>query len=514
MTKEDTWSCGYVTDLQYTFGYYAELNPLRVKLAFLSVGLVSPEMGTACELGYGHGLSVSFHAAATVTTWTGTDFNPTHAKFASDLVNVSGCDSNLYDQPISEFVLRSDLPDFDYICLHGVWSWISDENRAHVVDFVRRKLKPGGVLYVSYNTQPGFAGMVPIRDLLIDYGDAVTGKEEGTGERVSTALQFVERLMLASPDFCASNPRIVQRVNSLKGLSRNYLAHEYFNRDWLPMSFGAMSKWLAPASLDFACSANSLDVVRRLRLNGQQVSLLKGLADESVRQTAYDFMVNQSFRKDYWVKGARRLNSLEQVDSLLSVRVVLTVPGGQVFERLATLQAEHFLNESAFRPVVSLLSDYRPRSLGELANIAGASGMEFAELVNFTLILTGVGMMAPVQDSHLIAKSKIHTDRLNAHIMSKARISADIGYLVSPVTGGGFQINQFQQLLLLAISQGACGPDECCRYAVNALLDGALPTNAKKHVVSPVDEKLKQLTAHAYTFLSIHLPILRGLQIV
>jgi hypothetical protein len=42
------WTAGYVADIGYTFGYYAELNPLRVRLAFLNQGLVFPEVGTAC----------------------------------------------------------------------------------------------------------------------------------------------------------------------------------------------------------------------------------------------------------------------------------------------------------------------------------------------------------------------------------------------------------------------------------------------------------------------------------
>ena len=70
------WTSGYVTDIGYTFGYYAELNPLRVKLAFLNAGLVCPTFGTACELGFGQGVSANIHAAASVTHWHGTDFNP------------------------------------------------------------------------------------------------------------------------------------------------------------------------------------------------------------------------------------------------------------------------------------------------------------------------------------------------------------------------------------------------------------------------------------------------------
>ena len=45
------WTSGYVADIGYTFGYYTELTPLRVKLAFLDAGLPAPETGSACELG-------------------------------------------------------------------------------------------------------------------------------------------------------------------------------------------------------------------------------------------------------------------------------------------------------------------------------------------------------------------------------------------------------------------------------------------------------------------------------
>lgn len=37
------WSAGYVADIGYTYGYYAELNPLRVKLAFLNNAIAFPQ---------------------------------------------------------------------------------------------------------------------------------------------------------------------------------------------------------------------------------------------------------------------------------------------------------------------------------------------------------------------------------------------------------------------------------------------------------------------------------------
>jgi hypothetical protein len=118
------WSAGYVADIGYTFGYYQELNPLRAKLAFLNSGLNVPEFGHACELGFGQGLSASLHAAASVTSWQGTDFNPSQAAFAQDLIAASGANAKLYDEAFAEFANRADLPDFDFIGLHGIWSWI------------------------------------------------------------------------------------------------------------------------------------------------------------------------------------------------------------------------------------------------------------------------------------------------------------------------------------------------------------------------------------------------------
>lgn len=111
-----------MADIGYTFGYYNELNPLRMRLAFLNAGLATPEVGTACELGFGQGMSANLHAAGSTTQWWGTDFNPAQASFAQELAAISRAEAKLYDQAFAEFCGRSDLPDFDYIGLHGIWS--------------------------------------------------------------------------------------------------------------------------------------------------------------------------------------------------------------------------------------------------------------------------------------------------------------------------------------------------------------------------------------------------------
>ena len=113
------WSEGYVADIGYTYGYYLELNPNRIPFALLNHRLAHGEVATACELGFGQGVSTAVHAAASNVQWYGNDFNPAHAAFAQELARVSGSDAKLYDDAFVDFCQRSDLPVFDFIALHG-----------------------------------------------------------------------------------------------------------------------------------------------------------------------------------------------------------------------------------------------------------------------------------------------------------------------------------------------------------------------------------------------------------
>ena len=212
------WTAGYVTDVNYTFGYYAELNPLRCRLPLLLAGRHAPRIETACELGFGQGLSVSIHAAAQPgVAWYGTDFNPSQAAFASEMVRLAGAEARLYDEAFAEFCNRGDLPEFDFIGLHGIWTWISDANRAVLVDFVRRKLRPGGVLYISYNTLPGWSASAPIRHLMKRHADIMGAPGQGIIGQTDAALAFIDQFLGLEPLYAKANPGAAERLKLVRG---------------------------------------------------------------------------------------------------------------------------------------------------------------------------------------------------------------------------------------------------------------------------------------------------------
>jgi SAM-dependent methyltransferase len=507
------WTSGYVADIGYTYGYYTELNPLRAQLAFLNAGLACPAVGTACELGFGQGVSTNIHAAASISHWSGTDFNPAQAGFAQELAAASGADAKLFDQAFAEFANRSDLPEFDYIGLHGIWSWISDENRAVIVDFIRRKLKVGGVLYISYNTQPGWAAMVPMRDLLTEHSEVMGASGHGIVPRIDAALAFADKLLATNPAYARANPQIADKLKAIQGQNRNYVAHEYFNRDWKPMSFADMGRWLEPAKLGFAVSANYLDYVDALNLSTAQQALLKEIPDDMFRQTVRDFMVNQQFRKDYWVRGGRKMPVLEQAEGLRAQRVMLTSHRADVALKVTGSLGEATLAEGIYNPILDALADHKPRTLAQLEHTLKAKVINFGQLTQAVMVLTGAGHLCAVQDDAVIAKAKKRTDKLNAHLMAKARSSGDVSYLASPVTGGGVTVARFPQLFLLALSQGKKQPAQWAQgvWQVLSMQNQKIVKEGK--TLETAEENLAELTAQADTFAAKQLPILQALQI-
>lgn len=504
------WTAGYVADVGYTFGYYQELNPLRIKISFLSAGLLSPEIGTACELGFGQGMSINMHAAATATSWHGTDFNPAQAGFAQELATVSSSGTKLYDDAFADFAKRTDLPDFDYIGIHGIWSWISDENRASLVDFIRTRLKVGGVLYISYNTLPGWAAFAPMRHLMTEHAETIGATGHGIVNRINGALDFTEKLLATNPMYSRANPQVADRISKVKDQNRHYLAHEYFNRDWLPMHFATMAKWLEPAKVSYACSAHPLDHIDAINLTEEQQTFLAGIPDVMLRESVRDFMVNQQFRRDYWVKGARRLSPLERAELLRAQRVVLVSHRPDVSLKV-TGAFEANLTEAIYSPILDILADHKPRTLGQLELALMGKDVTFAHVLQAAMVLAGAGHLSAVQEDALATKAKKHTDKLNAHLINRARGSADISYLASPMTGGGVPVGQFQQLFLLALSQGNKLPKDWAQYVWKTLeAQGQKIIKDGKTLATP-EENIAELTAQADEFSKKQLPILKAL---
>ncbi len=508
------WTSGYVAEIDYTYGYYSELNPLKSALALINAGVHPGKISTACELGFGQGVSVNIHAAATRVQWHGTDFNPAQAAFARELAAVSGSGAQLFDESFESFSQRSDLPEFDFICLHGIWSWISDENRQRIVDLIQNKLKVGGLLYISYNTLPGWASFVPVRNLMTQYANRMCSPATGMAAKVEETLAFVEKLLQANPKYLRANPLTTEKFNQVKGQNRHYLAHEYFNRDWHTTSFSAISEKLTEAKLTYACSAHPLDHVTALHMSPEQKAMLDAVPDLTVREDLRDLIVNQSFRRDYWVKGARRMKPVEQLAASRALQIVITTPVKDIALEANGALGKATLSATIYKPVLDFLADHHPRTIGELEAAVQAQGITTKQTIEVCMVLSGLGHMQLISPDAARPEVIAATAALNHHLLNLARAGDEVQWLACPLTGSALPCSRFEQIFTDAVLQGMNTKEQLAQHTWNVLLQLGQKIVKDGATLESEQENLAELAESAQAYMAGKLPMYKALGVI
>ena len=510
-----SWSDGYVFEVDYTHGYYHELSPSALSLSALCAG-VKARFGRPMrylELGFGQGLSLNIHAAACQGEFWGTDFNPSQVANARELALASGSGAKIFDHSFVELAERDDLPEFDVIALHGIWSWISLEGRSVVADLIRRKLAVGGLLYISYNCMPGWAADLPLRHLMSTHIALAGTGNRGITDKIDDAIGFAERIASAGAQYFVANPASMQRLEVIKTQNRQYVAHEYFNKDWHPTPFSDVCADLRPAKLDFACASNLLLQMDALTISSEAQQILLGINHPVFRETVRDYFLNTTFRKDIFVKGLRHLPTTEKIEQFMPLRFVLLQTSEEFKMNVPGPNGEISFQEDIYRPLVEMLSEnaYEAKLARDLLEDRRWGGKPAATLVQALCMLAGSDQAHIAQPADEVEAASQRCQALNSYICQRARDSDDISFLASPVTGGGIFVDRFEQLFLAGRQKGASLPIEWAKYAWDALaaanqrfvIDGA--------VMSSPEDNLNELEAQATAFNIKRLPLLKAL---
>jgi hypothetical protein len=511
------WTSGYRADIDYTHGYYRELAPGLIDFGLLLAGLAPPtptgEAPTYLELGYGQGVSLNIEAASAPGTYYGTDFNPVHAANSQSLARVSGADVKVYDESFAELAARDDLPMFDYIVLHGIWSWVSDDNRKVIVDIIRKKLKVGGAVYFSYNTFPGWATAMPLRHLMSLHSETAGTDVQGMVGRIEGSITFTNKLAEVQARFFQANPLAKGRLDSIAGQNRNYLAHEYFNTYWTPMYFSEVNEWLSEGKLSYAAPASPLEHLDGFNFTAQQREVLNSLPGGVLRETVRDYLLNQQFRRDLYTRGARRLPPLERIEMLNQLRLTLTVAAEEIpFEVDAGL-GKVGLRPEIYRPVIEALAadDASVKTLGDIANLPSVAALPPGALIECVAVLIGSGRAHPAQSPEQIAKAEAPCRKLNAYLCERARISSDVTWLASPVIGGGVPVGRFEQMFIAARARGLKKPEDWAKDAWDVLTRQNQSLIKEGQMLKTAEENLSELTVQAQAFADKRLAMLQRL---
>lgn len=505
-----TWSDGYFTDAEYVDGYFRELSPLylnfNLTLAGYDVG-ASDRVGVRSgfsylELGFGRGSSLNIHAATYDGQFAGTDFNPTHALLAQKNAGFFETDSiqksktqkvnprdylKIYDLSFKELLDRfeEERPSFDYIVFHGIYSWIDENNRAIMRQIVQNFLKPGGVVYNSYNCFPGWSSKAPVREILSLHKEL---NPASTAQMITNAVGFLDKFLATNPAFAAGNAQISALVNSLKEKGAStYIAHEYMNKAWECFYFYDLAQEFAASKCDFATTAEILEKFDEFSLSPEASEFLHGVDNALFKEQLKDYYINRQFRKDIFVKGAVRISVAQRLDKLKNTRFVLLRDPKEFNPKLQVARGELSLNAELHEKVLNFMSDYKPKSGTEI--LEGAK-IDDNALLNVLAIFVSQGFLYVAQDDNAdFASLQARANFYNRALFSRQKTGIAGNFAASAIIGSAITMSDTDILVCGLCNEGKNKPKEIegqisdifKNSSRRAMRDGKIIEDEKEH---------------------------------
>ncbi|MEN2475786.1 class I SAM-dependent methyltransferase [Burkholderia sp. GS2Y] len=511
----DKWSEGYFSRTPYVHGYNRLINPSMLKMICMFAGVEYPsgEDINYLELGFGQGVSMNIHAAANEGGYWGVDFNALHASGAKRMAGASGVNMNIFNESFRNFAARDDLPEFDFIVLHGVWSWISDENRGFIVDVINRRLRVGGIVYISYNCFPGWAPIIPLRELMALYMRK-SGNLSESDVAVSDAISFAREVLRSESTYLAGNPMAAHHLDTLSD-DYKYIAHEYLNAEWEITTLEKVAGQLVGAQLTFVASTRMLENIDAFCVSETGRKLLDGIRDPVTRESVKDYMMNTRFRCDVFAKGALPVLSAEHRENWRSMSFTLVVPRGEIPSKIKVPRGEVDFSDSPLSAVSDALFNdgYAPKTIDEILTFDKLCSISFGEIVDALIILMDSGYVSPTKIPTSIVIEQCR--RFNRYALRRASFTTEIDHLASPITGGGVMIPHIYQLFLGALADGKLEIYDLVGSVQDAMsnVHGGFILDAQNYSAS---ERGDFSWAHQFAedFLKNKLPLFRALLII
>lgn len=513
-----TWSDGYVSDLTYTTGFYREISPAWLSLATILLGQRAPAIDQPfrwCELGCGQGFSaLSFAAAYPQGAFYAFDFNPAHIDNARSLAQRAGIANATFAEASFEDLAnapRNTWPQMDYIVLHGIWSWVSSTQRAHLLRFIRDHLAPGGIVYISYNSLTGWASMVPMQRLMRLWGEVHPALPE---EAPASAVALLKEIAAADSHFLANNPTVAARIEQMGTLDARYIAHEYLNATWEPIQFDSLARDMAEARCGYIGSATLTDNIDAVAVPPKMAAMIAKTTEPRLREVLRDIGAARPFRRDLFRRGIEQPLPGEQIN--LMDRVLLTGLGREKETdiQIGTGIGNVSPKPATYAPVMARLAE-GPLSFGAMRAMPHLSDHALADALQVLAFVTTGAIAHPTPNPDADAATAAPALALNREIGIRNGQGAAIGYLVSPRLGTAISVDPVETMVLPEFAGGPVADLQGVAARVIALLatTGRAPMADGKPINDPAAAQ-SAMAATLERFVRERLPLLQRLGIV
>ena len=280
-------------------------------------------------------------------TFTGIEIAPTQVSVGKTYIDQLGITNlDLLEGDVNES--HDHLGTYDYIIAHGFYSWVDEDTKDNFLRLCKEHLAENGILYMSYNTYPGWHKMDSVRALLeFANKDIDTLNHREKVRHGKTVASKLGALMLEYDTVKNQQTSFLQSLRQTLQKQDCYVGHDHLEPVNTPVYFHQCMDHMAEHGFTYLCDCDlnlSFPTVYDETLRTQ----LQVLAphDPLAREQYIDFMLNTAFRKSLFThKGAtpKRITETSVTDadfqhSLEQFLFTLRIPSEHlepIFEDLA-----------------------------------------------------------------------------------------------------------------------------------------------------------------------------------
>ena len=347
-------------------------------------------------------------------TFTGIEIAPTQVSVGKTYINQLGITNlALLEGDVNES--HHQLGTYDYIIAHGFYSWVDEETKDNFLRLCKEHLAENGILYMSYNTYPGWHKMDSVRALLeFANKDIDTLNHREKVRHGKTVASKLGALMLEYDTVKNQQASFLQSLRQTLQKQDCYVGHDHLEPVNTPVYFHQCMDHMAEHGFTYLCDCDlnlSFPTVYDEILRTQLQELAPH--DPLAREQYIDFMLNTAFRKSLFThKGAtpKRITETSVTDadfqhSLEQFLFTLRIPSEHlepIFEDLAKripihpadtnidhVQAEAANSSTIASNTTVSMSDDSASVAKSLANLFQQEGPNFYIKNNTLITYTG-----------------------------------------------------------------------------------------------------------------------------
>ena len=158
---------------------------------------------------------------------------------------------------------------FDYIIAHGVFSWISNDVRDALLKLCTERLRCGGLLYLNYNTKPGWNVRGLVREFLLAQTTGVGNLQDRARRAQEVSAKIVSSFLVDAQPYSQLMAKEFQFVcnNHISYTAHEFLAtdnHPYWRSEFLTLVQSYGLEYVADADFNYPLMQVPDDLAPRL----------------------------------------------------------------------------------------------------------------------------------------------------------------------------------------------------------------------------------------------------------